>query len=438
MRTTSRWPCATRRRISPSTAAALRLRVAPRTSGITQKAQEKRAAVLDLHERADAVESCVGLDAADRADVAGDRLDGFLDLARTTVTFCGQPRERSPSRVVRRSRSRRRAACVRAARDAAWRDFARPSLVTQHVFTTATSPGPSPRHGRRASRRSRNACASVCETLQPRKPTVKLAMRRELYSRDGAVGRPAALLDAPLDAIAVDRRLVRDEVAGGDHRARRGSRPESMTTASAAMFASARSAVGSASCGGPPAGPRRDAVVGRVPRRDLDRLRVEVDGHHRREAELHRGDREHPRAAADVEQAAALLGFQQLEAEAGRRVAARPERAAGVDHDGERVASGCSHGGPIQRLPTRTGRWNCAPAVLPVVPDLGGRCAAEGLPDALLPAAFVYAASSTPPSPSTSSKPSGKSSSMTARAGSARAAGPLIETRLRMLSGARF
>ena len=40
MSTISRWPCATRRRISARTASALRLRVAPRTSGITQNAHE--------------------------------------------------------------------------------------------------------------------------------------------------------------------------------------------------------------------------------------------------------------------------------------------------------------------------------------------------------------------------------------------------------------
>ena len=40
MSTISRWPCPTRRRISVRTASALRLRVAPRTSGITQNAHE--------------------------------------------------------------------------------------------------------------------------------------------------------------------------------------------------------------------------------------------------------------------------------------------------------------------------------------------------------------------------------------------------------------
>ena len=55
-----------------------------------ERARE-RAAVLDLDERADAVEPGVGLDAGDRADVAGDRLDRLLDLAGTTVTFAGRP-----------------------------------------------------------------------------------------------------------------------------------------------------------------------------------------------------------------------------------------------------------------------------------------------------------------------------------------------------------
>ena len=41
MRTISRWPCATRRRASASTAGGGRLREAPRTSGTTQKAHEK-------------------------------------------------------------------------------------------------------------------------------------------------------------------------------------------------------------------------------------------------------------------------------------------------------------------------------------------------------------------------------------------------------------
>ena len=57
-----------------------------------ERARE-RAAVLDLHERAHAVEPRVGLHAADRADVAGDRLDRLLDLARDDGDVRGQPGE---------------------------------------------------------------------------------------------------------------------------------------------------------------------------------------------------------------------------------------------------------------------------------------------------------------------------------------------------------
>ena len=55
-----------------------------------ERARE-RAAVLDLDECPHPVEPRVRLHAADRAHVAGDRLDGLLDLAGTTVTFAGRP-----------------------------------------------------------------------------------------------------------------------------------------------------------------------------------------------------------------------------------------------------------------------------------------------------------------------------------------------------------
>ena len=53
-----------------------------------------------------------------------------------------------------------------------------------------------------------------------------------------------------------------------------------------------------------------------------------------------------------------LLVEQELEAEAGRGVRARAERAAGVDHDGERLGGGSSHGGPTQSGPIRIAWWN--------------------------------------------------------------------------------
>ena len=65
-------------------------------------------------------------------------------------------------------------------------------------------------------------------------------------------------------------------------------------------------------------------------------------------------------------------------------VAAGPERAARIDHDGERVG--------VRPLPRRAdpeapdphGPVELPPAILPVVADLRDRCAAEGLPDPLL------------------------------------------------------
>ena len=104
-------------------------------------------------------------------------------------------------------------------------------------------------------------------------------------------------------------------------------------------------------------------------------------------------------------------------------------------------ASGSSQGGPIQSRPTRTGLWNCRQRSS----QSSSTSATAAPPNACQirssPAAFVYAAISSPPTPSISSKPSGKSSSITARACSARAAGTVTETRLRrdaLVSGARF
>src|SRR6266511_5737606 len=51
------------------------------------------AAVLDLHEGADAVEPGIGLDAADRADVAGDRRGRLLASLRDHSHVVGEVRE---------------------------------------------------------------------------------------------------------------------------------------------------------------------------------------------------------------------------------------------------------------------------------------------------------------------------------------------------------
>ena len=175
----------------------------------------------------------------------------------------------------------------------------------------------------------------------------------------------------------------------------------------------------------------RDAVVGRVPLARLDRLRVEVERQHRGEAELRGGDREHAGAAADVEHAAARLGLEQLEAEPRRRMPAGAEGAAGIDHDRDRVRVRLLPGRADPEPADPDGLVELPPAVLPVLLDVGDRGAAERLPDPLL-AGRVRVRGELEPAArlSISSKPSGKSSSMTARACSARAAGTVTETRL--------
>ena len=105
---------------------------------------------------------------------------------------------------------------------------------------------------------------------------------------------------------------------------------------------------------------------------------------HGREAELRGRDREHARAAADVEHAPACLALEQLQAELRRRMAAGAEGAARVDHDRGRVLVG---GLPGRADPERADAdrlVELAPAVLPVLLDVGGGGAAERLPDPLL------------------------------------------------------
>src|SRR5207245_9925350 len=99
-----------------------------------------------------------------------------------TRTFSGRAAKASAARFAAQPVTYTRA-CVRAAREAAWRDLRKASWVTQQVFTTATSARPAESSScPSASNRSRTACASVCETLQPRKPAVNVATGGELTS----------------------------------------------------------------------------------------------------------------------------------------------------------------------------------------------------------------------------------------------------------------
>ena len=176
MRTTSRWPCSTRRRTSASTASAARLREAPRTCGMTQNAHEKlqpSCTFTNARTRSSPTSARTHpIAPTSRATKSGVRSPG----SRTTVTFVGQAREsvagevRAAARHVDAARppggpARRLARLPhRLVRDAARVDDGDVGvLAAPPTWPSATS-------------RSRISWTSVCETLQPRKSTVNVAM----------------------------------------------------------------------------------------------------------------------------------------------------------------------------------------------------------------------------------------------------------------------
>ena len=123
-----------------------------------------------------------------------------------------------------------------------------------------------------------------------------------------------------------------------------------------------------------------DPVGARVRCRRLDRRRLAVAADHRRPAELRRRDREHAGAGAEVDERAVRLARvgeleQQLQAHAGGRVGAGPERLARVHADVHRAggAGRVLPGGPDDEPAAgdRDRLVEVAPAVGPVVGDLG-------------------------------------------------------------------
>ena len=306
MSTTSRWPWATRRRISASTASAL--------------AAARGAA----HERdhAEVAREASSRPAPSRTrgrGRAGRRPGRSRSRRRRPRSQPASPRSawrsRRRSRAgrrtrrrrgSRRSRSRRRAGgCGPPARRRG-ATSASASWVTQHVFRTATSPP------------GRSACPSREQALAHR---LRVGVRdlaaeeidRERRHRRGPylrpyvqVGRPAVGL-APLHAaVAGEVGRLADEVAGGDDTlgtragARSHDRPRGRRSTTAV------SAAGSGSTGRRRARASTfDSVRRRVCDRRLDRLRVVVEREHGVEADLRRCDREDAGAAADVEQAPA-------------------------------------------------------------------------------------------------------------------------------------
>ena len=119
------------------------------------EAARERAAVLDLDERADAVEPVVGLDAAERPELAGEEAGRLLGAAGDDGDVRGQGSRRAGGEVRRRSRSERPGVWLRAARAAALRLFASASFVTQQPLTIATSAPVAASRWPSASRRSR-------------------------------------------------------------------------------------------------------------------------------------------------------------------------------------------------------------------------------------------------------------------------------------------
>ena len=128
-----------------------------------------------------------------------------------------------------------------------------------------------------------------------------------------------------------------------------------------------------------------DAVRLGIAQRRLERRRVVVDCEHRREAEAGRGDREHARAAADVEQAPPLEPVQQLEAEPRGRVPPGAERATGIDHDRLDPLGRRLPGRPDPELPHADRPVEVPPALIPVGGHVVGTHLAEGGPEPLLP-----------------------------------------------------
>ena len=425
MRTISRWPCATRRRISPSTASARRLRVPPRTSGITQKLQEKLQPswiFTNARTRSRRASSCtqpsVPTSAATAAGVSSLR-------RRTTTTFSRQARELVAVEVrraagdedaavrARRARGRLPRLRERLVRDAAGvddRDVRFAGALHVPVGEQALAHLLRIEVGDLAAEEAdierRHVGGTLLRTLEH-------------------VSCPA-VADAPLaPPIRTEARLVAVEIAGRDDEAARrsGSAAHRRARGRCSPRRRRRPAarrVTRSSCRTSSVTPFAAALRSRR----VERGRVDVDGDDRRESEQRRGDRDDARAAADVDERGRLLLGHELDAELRRRVRAGAERLPGIDDERHRV--------PRRKLPRRAdperadlhGPVELAPALLPAGLDLLDDARPGG------GSASVYAASSSSRPQSRSSKPSGKRSTQSARASSARSSGTRTAMRL--------
>ena len=184
-----------------------------------ERARE-RAAVLDLDERPDPVEPRVRLHAGDRTHVAGDGLDGLLDLAGDDRDVLGQPGERGvrePGAAaghidasVRACGARGGLARLREAfvRDAAGVDDGDVAAGLPAGLDLAVPVADEP-----LAQRLRVGLGD----LAAEKTDGEARHERKRLTAYVEVRSPAAVLDPPLDAVAVELGVVRDEVAGRDH-----------------------------------------------------------------------------------------------------------------------------------------------------------------------------------------------------------------------------
>ena len=136
----------------------------------------ERTAVLDLDERAHAIEASVRLDAADRADVAGDEVGGLLAPPRDHGHVLRQACEGVACEIRRAARDVDAPMCARRPRGrlaALGNCLVGDAAAVDHrdVGASGLSLWPS------RSSASRTSCASACETLQPRKSTRNVATR---------------------------------------------------------------------------------------------------------------------------------------------------------------------------------------------------------------------------------------------------------------------
>src|SRR5438105_1714726 len=235
-----------------------------------------------------------------------------------------------------------------------------------------------------SSKRSRTSCASVCETLQPRKLTENVATRWMLLRRAPKdVGGPAALADSFEPSETGQARLVREDISGRDQVAALQARRDTLDD----FERDVRDAhVGRRQRSGnrvDAATVDRDVVRSGIAESCFDRVLVDVEREHRPEAQLRRCDRDHAGAAADVEQAPTLELCQELECQPRRRMRTRSERAAGLDPARDHATR--------RLLPRRSDPEACdldrlvkrAPAVLPTGLHVARGGVSEHVPETL-------------------------------------------------------